>query len=199
MARRHFEGTHMQPKPTPNFDNELEAVRAGITEANRRQRGDFDGLLGGFDRSSSRLLRDLLAHLRDYLLDRYTDHDARHLLSVFEPKPGFRNMPIIGDDVLLAIDLLNTIRSAARCEDEEFANLILGVRDAKRQAGTRKAGKTRGEQKRREAVAQHRKWRSEADKLVASGTDPRNVAGILADRHGVHASTIRRGLEKSVR
>lgn len=190
----------MQPKPIPTFDHALAALDAGIVEADRRERGDFDGLLGGFDRLSSQLLRDVLTYLRGYLLDRYTDEEARQLLVVCEPKSGFRNMPIIDDDIELAIDLLNMIRSAARCEGDKFANLILGpagARDLKRQAGTRKAGKTTGERKALEASAKHQAWCNDAAKLIASGTEPHNVAAILSARHGVSASTVRRAINKA--
>jgi len=137
----------MKSKPIPDFADPMVALDAGIAEANRRELGDFDGLLGQFDPEASGLLRDILTHLRDYLLDRCSDDEARHLLTVFEPRPGYRNMPVVDDDVLLAIDLLNMFRSVARCtehaprESMKFSNLIFGTagaRDRRRQAGTRK-------------------------------------------------------------
>lgn len=137
----------MQSKPTPDFADPMSALDAGIAEANRREFGDFAKWLGQLDPEASWLLRDILTHLRDYLLDRYSDDEARRLLTVFEPRPGFRNMPVVDDDVLLAIDLLNMFRSVARCtehaprESMKFSNLIFGTagaRDRKRQAGTRK-------------------------------------------------------------
>lgn len=140
----------MQPKPIPTFHSDMEAMDAGIAEANRRERGDFDGLLGGFDELSSGLLRDILTRLRGYLLDRYTDKEASDLLDAFEPpivKGGASSgvvhwhTPVVDTDIELAVDLMNMIRSAARCEGERFANLILGpagVSGVKWQAGAHK-------------------------------------------------------------
>src|SRR5690348_383451 len=142
----------MQPKPLPDFVGPMQAMDAGIAEADRRERGDFDGLLGGLDPEGeeSILLRGILSRLRGYLLDRYSDEEARHLLDAFEPpivKDGATagvvhwNVPGVDDDVQLVIDLLRMIRSAAHCEGERLAILILGkagARDKRRQAGTRK-------------------------------------------------------------
>lgn len=125
----------------------LAAVEAGIAEANRRERGDFDGLLGSLPSEAPQALDYVLSYLRDFLLDRYSDDEARKLLSEFEPRPGFRWMPVVPDDVELALSLLIGIRSAMRCRDDDpkhpdhFTKLIFGkagVRDKKRQAGTRK-------------------------------------------------------------
>lgn len=120
----------MQRKPLPKFRSLREAVDAGIAEADRREAittgadgkrvaGQFDGLLGVLDPDSEEavLLRDILAYLRDYLLDRYPDHEARRLLAEYEPRPGYRNMTPVDDDVALAIDLLNMFRSAMRTSE----------------------------------------------------------------------------------
>lgn len=190
----------MQPEPMSASDDMLTVVKEAIAETNRRERGNFDGLLGNFDELSAPLLRDILTQLRDYLLDRYSDEEAHRLLTKFEPSQEFQWMPVISDDVVLAIDLLNRFRIAARCNDEQFAGLILGragVRDEKRQEGARKAGKTTGARKASEAAARYRAWRDEADKLIANGTASFNIAAKLAARYGVTASTIRRGLKKA--
>ncbi len=127
----------------------LDALEAGIAEADRRERGPFDGLLGSLPDGAPQALSYVLSYLRDFLLGKYPEAEARRLLEVFEPCPGFRAMPIVPDDVELALSLLNGIRSAMRCVDDpahprhpdHFTMLIFGktgVRDKKRQAGTRK-------------------------------------------------------------
>lgn len=120
------------------FQAGLEAMERGIAEADRRAKGEFDGLLGSLDPGGSRLLRDIVDELRSVLLDRYGDEEARALIAEFEPKPGYRNMPVVPDDVDLALRLLNLVASALRCEPERRQELFLGPRDARRQQGTRK-------------------------------------------------------------
>jgi hypothetical protein len=114
-----------------------EAMSAGIDEANRRARGDFDGLLGSLDPGGSRLLRDIIDVLRNVLLEQYTDEEARDLITKFEPRPGYRNMPVVPDDVDLALSIMNLVASALRCEPDRRDELFLGPRDAGRQRGTR--------------------------------------------------------------
>jgi hypothetical protein len=125
----------------------LAALDAGIAEANRRERAEFDGLLGQLPEGSSSVLCNIVSMLRDFLLDRYSEADVRALLQEYEPVPGYRNVTPVADDVDLALGIMNLIRSAMRCTDEDprrpdhFTKLILGgvgVRDKKRQAGTRK-------------------------------------------------------------
>jgi hypothetical protein len=114
---------------------------AGVAEATRRERGDFDGLLGQFDKTASPVLRDILSDLRGYLLDRYSDDAARVLLAEHEPRSGYQNVTPVPTDVALVLQLLNNIRSAADCNHDRFTMLILGkggARDLARQAGTRK-------------------------------------------------------------
>ncbi|MFY2765437.1 hypothetical protein [Arenimonas sp. MALMAid1274] len=116
----------------------LTALDAGIEEANRRAKGEFDGLLGSLDPGGSRLLSDIVDELRSVLLDKYTDEEARALIAEFEPRLGYRNMPVVPDDVDLALRLLNLVASALRCEPGRRQELFLGPRDARRQQGTRK-------------------------------------------------------------
>lgn len=116
----------------------LESLSAGIEEANRRAKGDFDGLLGSLDPGGSRLLRDIVDELRSVLLDRYTDEEARALIAEFEPRPGYRSLSVVPDDVDLTLRLLNLVASALRCEPARRQELFLGPRDARRQQGTRK-------------------------------------------------------------
>lgn len=76
---------------------DIAAFSAGVDEANRREQGDFDGLLGWreelleqrcdgkFDLASP-LLKDILSVVRNLLLDRYPEETVRSLLSEREPK-----------------------------------------------------------------------------------------------------------------
>ena len=175
----------------------ITAFNAGVGETNRRERGNFDELLGQFPKKSSQLLRAIVSTLRDYLLDRYSDDDARRLLRELEPVAGYGNGIILPADVVLAGTLFNSIRGAARCNGERFDELVWGARDAKRQAGAREGGKAAGKKLADESAATHQIWRKDANKLIAAGKDPRNVAEILSRRHGVDKSTIRRGLKRT--
>ncbi|MBS0567105.1 MAG: hypothetical protein JSS59_06780 [Proteobacteria bacterium] len=136
------EKTEIGSAMIPADTEALDAFKSGVADANRRERGDFDGLLGQFDPTSSELLRDILSDIREYLLERTrNDGEARALIDEYEPRVGFRNVTPIPDDVALAVRLLNRIRSAAKCDAEKFAKLVLGAggaRDKKRQAGTHK-------------------------------------------------------------
>lgn len=141
MTLRRLVRFHMQGRleAVMNVDQEaLAALDAGIAEANRRTNGDFDGLLGSLHGPGSELLADLVAELRDVLLDKYSDETARALISEYEPTIGYRNVTVVPDDVELALRLLNLVASAMRCDPARRAELLLGKRDAARQAGTRK-------------------------------------------------------------
>lgn len=121
----------------------LTALQAGIAEANRRERGAFDGLLGQLHDGASKALQDVVSDLRDYLLDRFSEAEVRSLLREYEPRPDFRHVAPVPDDMRLALRLLNNIRSAMRCESKRLDVLILGelgARDKKRQAGSSKGG-----------------------------------------------------------
>jgi hypothetical protein len=119
----------------------LNALKAGIAEANRRNQGHFDGLLGLLPKGGSQLLQTLIVELRDTLLNRYTDEEARNLIAEYTPdrdKPRYRNVTTVPDDIELALNLLYLIASALKCNPEVRAKLFLGNRDAARQAGTQK-------------------------------------------------------------
>lgn len=132
----------------------LAALEDGLAEASRRERGPFDGLLGSLPDGAPQALSYVLSYLRDFLLDKYPEAEARRLLEVFELCPGFRAMPIVPDDVELALSLLIGIRSAMRCVDDpahprhpdHFTKLIfggVGVRDKKRRKELSEGGKAR--------------------------------------------------------
>lgn len=187
-------------KSTSEFD-------VGVSKAKLRKKGDFDGLLGQLPRNASLLLNDILSELRDCVLRKHSLAETRRLLKERAPRSGYRNVTPVADDVALALDLLISIASAARCEGDHFAKLIFGPevlmlrpaaqRDAERKEAMRKAGRVTGAQKHEEAVARYVQWCQEADNLVANGKNPRDLAEILAQRHSTSASTIRRGLKKA--
>lgn len=131
----------LKPKPS------LRAFNAGIREANRRERGEFDGLFGQLPQEASQLLKDIVSDLRDCVLRKCTKKEARRLLRERVPQERYRNLTPISEDVELALCLLNNIRSAMRSKDDDpghpdyFTTLIfgkVGVRDKNRNAGTRK-------------------------------------------------------------
>lgn len=114
------------------------AIQTSLTEGLRRTSGCFDGLLGTLDGKGPKLINDLLDDLRDYLLERVDESRARMLLREYVPEPGFRWIPTVTDDIGLVLTLMITIANAASCEPDKRDRLLLGERDAKRQAGTRK-------------------------------------------------------------
>lgn len=111
----------------------LDAVKAGLAQAHRKASADLAGLPRILDPESeeSPLLREMLAYLRDYLLDRYTNDEARALLVEYEAQEGFRGVTPTPRDVKLALALLNMFRDAAHCEPERFATLVLGKAGAR--------------------------------------------------------------------
>lgn len=136
----------------------LAAIEAGIAEANRRERGGFDGLLGQLDGDAPEALREIVSDLRAFLLARHHEDELRALLEEYElPVPDgqhagviTRNLTPLPADEELAISLFNTIRSTMRCTGERLDRLILGPRIARhrvrskiggaRSAVTRRAG-----------------------------------------------------------
>ena len=113
-------------------------IKAGAATAAKRNAGEFDGLLGSLKQSQSLLLSDLIADIRDVVLDWCQDEKlARVLLVEREPASGYRNVQSVPPDVELALRLLGAVASAMRCTPEKAAKLFLGSRDAARQSGTR--------------------------------------------------------------
>lgn len=120
----------------------MAAMKAGIAEANHRERGEFDGLLGQLPQNASILLRDIVSRLRAELHGDYSEAEVRALLEQHEPRPGYRNVICVSDNIKLALELFNMIRSAARCDGDRFAKYILGpggARDAKLQVALGKS------------------------------------------------------------
>lgn len=140
------------PEQTPAVDHDITAFSAGVSEVIRREQGNWDGLLGQVPnmatddttqepnkpRRRRLLIADILSELRDYLLSRIPEGDARALLAEHEPRAGYGNATPVDDDVRLVLSLLHMIGSAMRCKDQQFDDLVFGLRDANRQAGTRK-------------------------------------------------------------
>ncbi|MDR3386221.1 MAG: hypothetical protein P4L92_04145 [Rudaea sp.] len=125
----------------------IAAFSDGVDEANRREQGDFDGLLGQVRDDASPLLAGILTELRSVLLEHYPNKaKARALLEErephdHEPGEGYRNITPIDPELALAIRLLNMIRSTHRCDEDRFLTILLGKsgkRDAKLQAAKRK-------------------------------------------------------------
>lgn len=138
--------------------DDLAAFMAGVAEANRRERGKFDGLIGQLPKGTALAFKYVLSDLRDFLLEKYSEDEVRRLLDESELRIGFRSKPIIPggivpDDVELALRLLNGIRSAMRCTGQRFGEMILGkagVRGKKHQAGSKKGGVESGKARRGE-------------------------------------------------
>ena len=123
---------------------DIAAFSAGVDEANRREQGDFDGLLGrrketqevaqdGTKELASPLLNDIRSTLLNFLLDRYSEGKLRSLLSEREPstnEPGdhfHRVTPVVDSGEILALDLLGMINSALRCKGDRFLTIFLGA------------------------------------------------------------------------
>jgi hypothetical protein len=166
------------------------ALDAGIAEANRLSKGQFDGLLGSLPTGSSKLLQMILDELRWVLLENYTDDEAKALLREFEPRPGFRNMSVVSGEVELAIRLMNLIASTLRCEGDRRINFLFGPKEAARRSGSRKGGRSRSEPEWWDAAE------SEAWRLLKAGTTPANLVGKLLPKFDVDARTLRRVLRE---
>lgn len=117
-----------------------EAMDVGIAESNRITRAKFDGLLGSLPAEGSALLSNIFNIVRGKLLDHYEDDEVLALLAEHAPMED-RNVTEVPDDVDLALQVLRQFRYAAKFEGDELTRLLLGkagLRDEKRQAGTRK-------------------------------------------------------------
>ena len=74
----------------------LAAIEAGIAEANRRERGGFDGLLGQLDGDAPEALREIVSDLRAFLLARHHEDELRALLEEYElPVPDGQHAGVI--------------------------------------------------------------------------------------------------------
>lgn len=123
---------------------DLRPFEVGLAEFERRSRGPFDGMTGSLE-GGSPVLQGIVSDLREFLLSRYSEEHARALLDEHEPVAGFRNVTPVDDATRLALDLLNSIRSATRCERERFVLLVLGPGEAKRRRGNSKGGRNRSD------------------------------------------------------
>lgn len=160
--------------------------------------GEFDGLLGQFDKHASVVLRDMFTDLRAYLLTYCGNDDAkaRQLLADHEPQPGFRNVTPVSEDIVLVLRLLSGIRSAWRCEPGRFDELILGKGNAQKLAGSKKGGATTAKHKKAASSQQHAAWIAAADELRRAGRAEHELAGILSSRFGVTARQVRSVVKK---
>jgi hypothetical protein len=99
----------------------LRAVTAGIKKSDKRSRGEFDGLYGGLSNDAAIVLADIVADLRQYLLDekRLTKATLRKFLADTLPRKGFRSVSQRAEDegVRVALTVLNSIASVVKVRD----------------------------------------------------------------------------------
>lgn len=200
----------------------LDAVNAGISEANRLADGTFDGVLGSLPSGSSQLLADILAYLRWYLLTerKLREPQVRALLSksvppIHKPGQGLRSVPRNCDDpgIGLAIGILNSIASALKLENRsvkingrEYSGadavaLLLGGRDGLRGMKVRLGGAHRGSDTRMSAQAVddlHREMQRAINEEASSHPDEgfKKLAERVAARFSCNERTIRRNTKK---
>ena len=186
----------------------LAALDAGIAEANRRERGEFDGLLGNVPEDAAALLSIVVQEARDCLLSHYTEGDARALLEQCDLQKRFAGLTEaekdavvrevvaleLPDDVTLSLRLLNAIRRAYRSVDIERMVLgVSGARDRKRQAGTRQERRPDisrwidKELQRNPGVKSPELW-ARAPDWITDQIGERRFATRVTDRRRVHAS-----------
>lgn len=99
-----------------------------------------------------------------------------------------------------AAKLIDEQLSIARAALDDIAKDIRASmdRDLAMQARRKRAGDKTAKQRKAEAQGRYDDWLREADHLIKSGErDPRSVAGILAKRHGVTTTTIRKGINRA--
>lgn len=165
----------------------LDVVEAALAEADRRARGEFDGLLGSLPEGGSLLLSDILDELRGVLLERFSDNEARDLLDKYRSAidlHGPMRIPSVPSDVELALRLLTLIASATACEGEQFAKIVLGTagaRDARQQV-KRAEGVILSRQARAKAAdLRHQEWIQRAKLMKESGTSTHDLASKVAN------------------
>lgn len=76
------------------------------------------------------------------------------------------------------------------------ANMLLNS-ELPRRRGYGRGGDNTATQKRMEAQRRHDQWLQNSDKLAASGSDTRYIAGTLAKKHGVTSRAIREGIKEA--
>lgn len=182
QAQRHF---CAQVQSIARTDPEDVFMR-GVEEANYRERGGFEELLGQFPEEVSGLLKGILTYLRNYLLDKFPEDELRRLLDEYDPASKYRNVTPMDPDVRLAIDLFLSIRSAARKEKDGLGKLILGPAGVAgvpilkgRQEGVEKSVKSR------RAKAEAEWWDScelASRKALAEGKERKEIIKAMADR-----------------
>lgn len=77
-----------------------------------------------------------------------------------------------------------------------YANVLFNL-ELPRRRGYRHGGGSTAEQKRAEAQHRHDQWLQNFDRLAASGSETRTIAGTLAKKHGVTPRAIREGIKEA--
>jgi hypothetical protein len=142
-------------KPNPAL---LAEVNAAIGKANILSSGEFDGLRGSLPDGTAIVLADIVAYLRQYLLDeRGLTVEQVHRIS------SGRSVSRLAEDegVRVALGMMNSIASALRLSDKQAIRLLLSGKDGVRGAKVREGGGRRGadiheERRRRSADMQTR-------------------------------------------
>lgn len=106
----------------------LKAMNAAIEKANERSRPEFDGVFGSLPEGAATVLGDIVANLRQYLLDEkgVTETELRKLVAEILPHKGLpkglRSVSHRAADegVRVAIGVLNSIASVLRVRDGQY-------------------------------------------------------------------------------
>lgn len=120
----------------------LEAMTAAIKKVGERRRGAFDGLLGSLPDGSAVMLADILAWLRQYLLDErgLSEKQIRRIGAGLSAPQRWRE----DEGVRVALGVLSSISSALGLSNREKVTLLLSGKDGVRGVKVREGGARRG-------------------------------------------------------
>ena len=106
----------------------LAAVSEGVEKANKRSVGEFDGLHGSLPEGTAIVLNDVVAYLREYLLDEkgLPESDVRSLFAdsvpIHKRRQGFRSVSkkMKDEGIRVAVGILSSIASVLSVKDGQI-------------------------------------------------------------------------------
>jgi hypothetical protein len=169
----------------------LAAISGAIKKASSRSSGEFDGLYGSLPAGTGTLLEDVVAYLRQYLLDErgLAESEIRRIVAG-------RSLSQRAEDegVRVALGVLNSIASALRVSDKQAVRVLLSGKDGVRGARVREGGGKRGLDTRERQQRRAQAIRDMVEKTARQYPDRpyRELARHAARALGCHERTVRR-------
>lgn len=170
------------------------AVERGIKKARKNVDGEFDGLRGRLPDGTSVVLSDIVAYLRQYLLE------EKGFAKALSRRKSSRRASFLAvrsaqdDGVRVAVDVLDSIASAVRLGNKQAARLLLSGSDGVRGEKVREGGRRRGADIKAEHSDRIFKLKQRFDELAQ--LHPKDSHRILAEQVALefdcHERTVRR-------